>query len=71
MLGGDKVRVDCKDGKERICRIPGKLRKRVWIKREDIVAIKPWKVQTDERGDIIWRYTKNQVNILKKKGYLK
>lgn len=70
MLGGDKVRVDCKDGKERICRIPGKLRKRVWIKREDVVAIKPWKVQTEERGDIVWRYTKNQVGLLKKKGYL-
>ena len=29
MLGGDKMKVICDDGKTRICRIPGKLRKRV------------------------------------------
>ena len=37
MLGGDKMRVRCDDGKVRICRIPGKLRKRVWIRVGDLI----------------------------------
>lgn len=71
MLGADKVSVKCDDGNTRICRIPGKLRKRVWIKPSDIVLISPWKVQSNERGDIIFRYTPTQVNWLKRKGFVK
>ncbi len=32
MLGADKIRARCDDGNTRVCRIPGRLRKRVWIK---------------------------------------
>jgi len=71
MLGGDKMRVRCDDGKERICRIPGKIRKRVWITTGNLVLVQPWKVQSDERGDVIFRYTPTQVSWLKKKGYIK
>jgi len=71
MLGGDKMKVICDDGKTRICRIPGKLRKRVWVGAGDMVLVQPWKVQSDERGDIIFRYTPTQANWLRRKGYLK
>lgn len=71
MLGANRIQVDCEDGKERICRIPGKMKKRVWTRVDDIVIIKPWKYQSDSRGDLVWRYTKNQAAVLKKKGYLK
>ncbi len=71
MLGGDRMLVNCEDGKERICRIPGKLRKRVWIKPGDLILVQPWKIQGDKRGDVIFRYTPTQVNWLKKKGYAK
>jgi translation initiation factor 1A len=71
MLGSDKMRVRCDDGKERIARIPGKLRKRVWIKVGDLILLQPWKVMTDRRGDVVWRYTKTQANWLQRKGYLK
>ncbi len=67
MLGGSRMRVDCKDGKERICRIPGKIGRRVWIKVGDVVLIKPWSVQSDERGDISYRYSSLQVEQLRKK----
>ena len=30
LLGVDKIRVACEDGKERLARIPGRMRKRVW-----------------------------------------
>jgi len=70
MLGANRIRVECNDGKERICRIPGKMKKRVWTRVDDIVLIKPWEFQPDERGEFVWRYTKNQAYNLKKKGYL-
>ena len=71
MLGGDRMKVACDDGKERICRIIGKLRKRVWIREGDLVLIEPWKVQGDKRGDVIFRYTPTQASWLKKNGYIK
>lgn len=71
MLGGDRMKVRCDDGNERICRIPGKLRKRIWIKPGNLVLVRPWKVQSDKRGDVIFRYTLTQVNWLKRKGYVK
>jgi len=71
MLGGDKMKVMCDDGNMRICRIPGRLRKRVWIGAGDLILVQPWKVQTNERGDIIFRYTSTQANWLKRKGFVK
>lgn len=70
-LGGDKLKVVCDDGNVRICRIPGKLRKRVWIRVGNLVLVKPWKVQTEKRGDVVFRYTTTQANWLKRKGYVK
>ncbi len=68
MLGGDRVRAKCDDGNERICRIPGRLRKRVWMRPGDLILVRPWVVQSDERADIIYRYTRTQANWLKRKG---
>lgn len=71
LVGGDKMKVKCDDGNERLCRIPGKLRKRVWIRTGDLVLVKPWSIQGNERGDIVFRYTQTQVGWLKRKGYVK
>jgi len=71
MLGADKVRAKCDDGNTRICRIPGRLRKRVWVKVGDLILIQPWKVQSNERGDVVFRYTPTQANWLKRKGLIK
>ncbi|MEM5870280.1 MAG: translation initiation factor eIF-1A [Candidatus Aenigmatarchaeota archaeon] len=71
MLGGDKLRVVCEDGNVRICRIPGKLRKKIWILVGDLVLVQPWKVQSNERGDIIFKYTPTQEGWLKRKGFIK
>ena len=51
MLGAERIMVKCQDGKERLCRIRGKLKKRVWIREGDIVLVSPWEVQSDKRGD--------------------
>jgi len=71
MLGGDKLKVNCDDDNARIVRIPGKLRKRIWIKAGDLILIEPWKIQSNKRGDVIFRYTSTQANWLKRKGYIK
>lgn len=70
MLGFDRVLVKCQDGHERLCRIRGKMKRRVWIRQGDIVLVSPWDFQSDKRGDIIWRYKRNQAEWLRKKGYL-
>ncbi|MDY6931129.1 MAG: translation initiation factor eIF-1A [Halobacteriota archaeon] len=69
MLGANHIKVRCMDGKVRIARIPGKMRKRQWIREGDIVIIVPWDFQ-DEKADVKWRYTRPQVAWLQRRGYL-
>ena len=71
MLGFDRLLVKCQDGHERLCRIRGKMKRRAWIRVRDVVLVSPWDFQFDKRGDIIWRYKRNQVEWLRRKGYLK
>jgi translation initiation factor 1A len=71
MLGFDRVMVKCQDGYQRLCRIRGKMKRRVWIRQGDIVLVSPWDFQFEKRGDIIWRYRRNQTEWLRRKGYLK
>lgn len=70
LLGFDRVLVKCQDGHERLCRIRGKMKRRVWIREGDIVLVSPWDFQSDTRGDLIWRYTRSQADMLRKKGLL-
>ena len=71
MLGGDKMRVKCVDGYTRISRIPGRLRKRVWIRVGDLVLVEPWTTQSNERADVIFRYTPTQANWMRRKNLVK
>jgi translation initiation factor 1A len=70
LLGFDRVLVKCQDGHERLCRIRGKMKRRVWIREGDIVLVSPWDFQSDKKGDLIWRYTKAQSEMLRKRGFL-
>ena len=69
-LGGSRMRVRCFDGKTRLCRIPGRLKKNLWVRERNVVIIKPWEFGGDEKGDVIYKYRPNQVDFLRKKGYL-
>jgi translation initiation factor 1A len=71
LLGDRRMNVRCTDGNTRLCRIPGKIRRRIWIKEGNIVLVEPWQVQAHERGDILWRYTFQQADWLGRKGFLK
>ncbi len=70
LLGYDRALVRCQDGYERLCRIRGKLKRRIWIRPGDVVLVSPWDFQPTKRGDIIWRYTRNQAEWLRREGKL-
>jgi len=70
-LGGSRFRVESEDGKERICRIPGKLKRRMYVRLGDVILLKPWELEGDKKGDIIWRYRPAQISWLRSKGLVK
>ena len=65
------MKVRCMDGKPRICRIPGRLKRRLWVREGDVLLIKPWELGGDEKGDVIFKYRPSQVSWLRRKGHLK
>ena len=69
-LGGNKMMVNCLDNKNRNCRVPGRLRRRLWLRPNDVVIVQPWELD-DTKGDILLKYKTNQIEWLKKKGHLK
>ena len=69
-LGGNKMMVSCLDGKSRNCRVPGRLKRELWLRPEDVVIVEPWELDST-KGDVILKYRSNQIEWLKKNGYLK
>jgi translation initiation factor 1A len=70
-LGFGKSRVICADGKIRLCRVPGRLQRSLYVRQDNVVIVKPWDFEGDKKGDILYVYTENQVNWLKRNNYLK
>jgi len=69
MLGANRLRVRCMDAETRTARIPGRMKKRVWINEDDVVIVEPWDWQ-DEKADVKWRYDSQQADQLRREGYL-
>lgn len=69
-LGSSRSKVKCLDGKERICRIPGRLKRRLWVREGDVILVEPWEYD-NEKGDIVYKYKFSQVIWLKERGHLK
>ena len=38
-LGGNKMKVNCVDGKSRNCRVPGRLSRSLWLRPNDVVIV--------------------------------
>lgn len=70
-VGGSRMIVKCLDGKTRNCRIPGRLKRRLWVREGDIIIVGPWEFDGDNKGDVLFKYRPTQVDFLKQKGYLK
>ncbi|MDD5192976.1 MAG: translation initiation factor eIF-1A [Candidatus Nanoarchaeia archaeon] len=70
-VGANRMIVKCLDEKERNCRIPGSLRRTLWIRPGDTVIVEPWEFEGDTRGDILFKYTPAAIEWLKRKGFIK
>jgi translation initiation factor 1A len=70
MLGAGRFRIRCNDGKTRICRVSGKFKRRQWIRPGDIVIVRPWEVQGDEKGDVVWKYRRAEAEWMRRKGFV-
>jgi len=69
ILGNGRIRCHCFDGKERLCNIRGKLRKKVWINTNDIILIGLRSFQ-DEKADVIQKYNPDEARRLKAQGHI-
>lgn len=72
-FGNERFRVYCEDAKIRLGRIRGKLKKRVWFRKGDLIIINPWDFETNvpgepEKCEMTWRYRKHEITWLKRKG---
>jgi translation initiation factor 1A len=75
IYGQERMGVYCEDGKHRIGRIRGKIKKRVWIRKGDLVIVNPWEFETpvegqSEKCEISWRYLKHEIRYLDRRGRL-
>ena len=69
ILGNDRMEVFAEDGKHYVGRIRGKIKKRVWIRKGDLVVVNPWDWATETQGvrgkcEISWRYMKSEISWL-------
>ena len=69
ILGGRRVKAGGEDGESRLARIPGKMRRRQWVREGDLIVVQPWDFQ-DEKANVCMRYTKTQSLYLSRKGVL-
>lgn len=66
LMGASRIKVMCEDGVSRMGRIPGKIRKRMWVREGDLLIVKVWDFQPD-KCDIKFRYTKTQASNLSRR----
>ena len=69
LMGGSRITVICGDGKSRMARIPGRMKRKQRVRAGDLVIIKPWDIQND-KADIVYRYTRTQAAILSRRRLL-
>jgi translation initiation factor 1A len=67
--GGSRMIVSCMDGKTRNCRVPGRKRRGLWLREGDAIIVEPWEFD-DDKGDVLFKYTPNQMEKLKQMGKL-
>ncbi len=69
LLGASKMIAMCEDGKSRMARIPGKMKRRQWIKPGDLIILRPWDID-DSKADVKFRYIRTQSAQLSRRGVI-
>jgi len=68
-MGNGRFEIQCFDGKMRMGIISGKMRKRVWVNKDDIVLFCKWSFSTDdEKCSIIHKYDIDESRKLQREG---
>ena len=62
MSGGSRMKALCEDGKTRMVRIGGKLKRRMWTRMNDLIIIQPWPIHEDSNADLVYRYLPTERN---------
>lgn len=70
-LGANHMLVRCLDGNSRICRVPGRLKRQLWLREGDVVLVQPWELGGDKKGDVLLKYHNAEIDWLRRKGFLK
>lgn len=70
LLGGEHFLARCVDGRSRVTRIPGRYRKKLWIREGDVVLVAPWDTQPERKGDMLYRYSNEEVKKLVEMGLI-
>jgi len=68
-VGGSRMLIKCSDGKTRNCKVPGRLRRGMWLREGNYVIVEPWEFD-NTKGSIMFKYTPAAVDQLRKKGLL-
>jgi len=68
-LGGSRMNVRSVDGKDIMARVPGRVKKFLWIREGDIVLLTPWEFDKS-KADLIYKYKPNERKAFEKKGML-
>ena len=71
MLGGNHIEVQCQDGEKRMARIPGKIRRRKWVRVGDLVVVEPWWGVEESKADLKERFRDTQVRAYLERGMLR
>ena len=69
LMGGSRIHAVCEDGKARMARIPGKMKRKARVRAGDLLIVKPWEIQ-DEKADVVYRYTRTQASTLSRRKLL-
>jgi len=67
MLGDMRCSVLCSDSTIKLCHIPGKFKRRVWINQGDVVLVSVRQFET-EKADIIYKYNIEEAETLLTRG---
>jgi translation initiation factor 1A len=69
LLGAGYLEVVCTDGNTYKAWIPGKMRRRVWMREGDVILFLPWGTK-DMKGEVVYRYQRDEVRKLIESGLL-
>jgi translation initiation factor 1A len=68
-LGGSRMRVRTHKGDEILARVPGRVKKYLWIREGKYVLLEPWEFDKD-KADLVYKFKPNEIKVLEKKGFL-